>query len=254
LPNSGSGGFDIAFATFIPVGDRPTQLAAGFLNNDAHIDIVSANHGPDTPLTPQGSVSILINQAEQGISGVAFAPAVTLPLEGTSAGMAKSVIITDLDQDADPDIALLITSTDSAIAQVLRNDTQEAAGSPLELGQTAPVGVDAGAVAIISGNLDTTNGADLITINSVVAGGVASATAGMSNSLTPLINITMLTSDLNGDGIVNGFDLGILLSHWSIPPSAPGCAGAIPCPADLNLDGVVNGFDLGILLSNWTIF
>jgi hypothetical protein len=59
-------------------------------------------------------------------------------------------------------------------------------------------------------------------------------------------------ADLNGDGSVNGLDLGILLINWSIPPSAPGCGGAVPCPSDLNGDGLVNGLDLGILLGAWT--
>jgi hypothetical protein len=46
--------------------------------------------------------------------------------------------------------------------------------------------------------------------------------------------------DLNGDGVVNGADLGILLAAW-------GGRG----PADLNGDGAVNGADLGIQLANW---
>jgi len=49
--------------------------------------------------------------------------------------------------------------------------------------------------------------------------------------------------DLNGDGIVDGADLGILLSNWG------SCQG---CDADLNGDGVVDGADLGLLLSNWS--
>lgn len=48
--------------------------------------------------------------------------------------------------------------------------------------------------------------------------------------------------DFNGDGLVNGGDLGLLLSAWG------SCAG---CPEDLNGDGVVNGGDLGLLLSLW---
>ena len=48
--------------------------------------------------------------------------------------------------------------------------------------------------------------------------------------------------DFNGDGVVNGGDLGLLLSAWGQ------CAG---CPEDLNGDGVVNGGDLGLLLSLW---
>ena len=47
-------------------------------------------------------------------------------------------------------------------------------------------------------------------------------------------------ADLNGDGVVNGADLAILLIGW-------GGAG----PADFNNDGVVNGADLATLLTNW---
>jgi len=49
--------------------------------------------------------------------------------------------------------------------------------------------------------------------------------------------------DLNGDGIVNGGDLGMLLAAWgALPPGSP---------ADLTADGVVDGADLGVLLSQW---
>ena len=47
-------------------------------------------------------------------------------------------------------------------------------------------------------------------------------------------------ADLNGDGAVNGDDLGQLLAAW-------GSSGL----ADLNLDGVVDGNDLGQLLADW---
>ncbi|HMN97594.1 MAG TPA: hypothetical protein PKC43_07430 [Phycisphaerales bacterium] len=48
-------------------------------------------------------------------------------------------------------------------------------------------------------------------------------------------------ADLNGDGVVNGADLGILLGNW-------GGSGS----GDLNGDGVINGADLGILLGSWS--
>jgi hypothetical protein len=48
--------------------------------------------------------------------------------------------------------------------------------------------------------------------------------------------------DLNGDSVVNGVDLGILLGAWGSSNAAP----------DLNEDGVVNGADLGIMLGNWS--
>jgi len=51
-----------------------------------------------------------------------------------------------------------------------------------------------------------------------------------------------LPEDLDGDGVVDGADLGALLSAWGR------CGG---CPADLNGDGAVDGADLGILLGAW---
>ena len=48
-------------------------------------------------------------------------------------------------------------------------------------------------------------------------------------------------ADLNGDGVVDGADLGILLGAW-------GSAG----PGDLDGNGVVDGADLGILLGAWS--
>jgi len=48
--------------------------------------------------------------------------------------------------------------------------------------------------------------------------------------------------DLNGDGIVDGADLGSLLNAWG---------GCLDCVADLNGDGVVDGADLGVLLNAW---
>ena len=44
----------------------------------------------------------------------------------------------------------------------------------------------------------------------------------------------------NGDGVVNGADLGLLLVDF-------GGSGA----ADLNGDGIVNGADLGLMLVEW---
>lgn len=48
-------------------------------------------------------------------------------------------------------------------------------------------------------------------------------------------------ADLDGDDLVNGADLGILLGKW----------GAVRGIADLNQDGIVNGADLGALLGAW---
>ena len=66
-----------------------------------------------------------------------------------------------------------------------------------------------------------------------------------SLSLRPRLTVTFEPpagnpADLNGDGVVNGADLAILLGQW-------GGSGS----ADLNGDGVVNGADLALLLGAW---
>lgn len=52
-----------------------------------------------------------------------------------------------------------------------------------------------------------------------------------------------IPGDFNGDGLVNGADVGLLLAAWG------SCRG---CPEDLDENGVVNGADLGLLLVYWT--
>ena len=53
---------------------------------------------------------------------------------------------------------------------------------------------------------------------------------------------TSVPGDLNGDGLVNGADLGILLAAWDTDSDL----------ADLSGNGIVNGADLGLLLADWT--
>jgi hypothetical protein len=54
-----------------------------------------------------------------------------------------------------------------------------------------------------------------------------------------LIQIAQCAPDFNGDGQVNGADLGVLLGSWGLPGT------------DLNGDGTTDGADLGLLLGTW---
>jgi hypothetical protein len=56
----------------------------------------------------------------------------------------------------------------------------------------------------------------------------------------------LIPGDLNGDGVVDGEDLGLALLGWGPCPAADSCG------ADLNGDGVINGADLGDMLLNWS--
>lgn len=48
-------------------------------------------------------------------------------------------------------------------------------------------------------------------------------------------------SDINGDGAVNGTDLGFILADW----------GTGSGRSDLNRDGLVDGADISLVLVRW---
>ncbi len=56
------------------------------------------------------------------------------------------------------------------------------------------------------------------------------------------------SGDLNGDGLVNGTDLGLWLVY-----AGDSCDPGEACPGDLDGDGEVSGGDLGVLLSGWGV-
>lgn len=68
-------------------------------------------------------------------------------------------------------------------------------------------------------------------------------TWGQSSNQGWLVTPASSSGDLNGDGMVNAADLGLLLAQWGV------CAG---CTGDLNGDGAVDAADLGLLLAGWT--
>ncbi len=72
--------------------------------------------------------------------------------------------------------------------------------------------------------------------NTPVAGSTVNSGSGKNWGL-PVAS--PVPADLNGDGVVNGADLGILLGAW-------GTTGG-----DINGDGTTNGADLGLLLGSW---
>ncbi|MCH8053895.1 MAG: hypothetical protein IH895_07525, partial [Planctomycetes bacterium] len=59
-------------------------------------------------------------------------------------------------------------------------------------------------------------------------------------------------ADLDGNGDVGAFDLGLLLGAWG--PCEEPCEPGDPsttCPADLSGDCIVDAFDLALLLGAW---
>lgn len=61
----------------------------------------------------------------------------------------------------------------------------------------------------------------------------------------PALGGVSVPGDIDGDGVVNGLDLAILLGNWGDGKESGGAS-------DLNDDGVTDAADLTILLSNWS--
>lgn len=81
---------------------------------------------------------------------------------------------------------------------------------------------------------------------SVLCGNIPDQTQGVFFNVggNTIASTCVACPDVNGDGIVNGGDLSILLSSW-------GACTASTCPGDINMDGVVDGADFALVLSAW---
>ncbi|MCA9284014.1 MAG: VCBS repeat-containing protein [Phycisphaerales bacterium] len=204
------------------VGQGASAVATGDLNGDGLPDSVSAN-------TISGTISVLV-----GDVGGTFHPAVELP----AAGFPTAIALGDFDSDPgkDPDVAFLVLDEDNQprlniyrndsingqVILTLITDAQETLGLPS---------------AIASGNADLEGPVDLVS-----AGGGADGEAGgfVSVFVSAPENCP---ADLNGDGIVDGADLGIVLTDFGMMGD--------DLPADINGDNVVNIGDVNALFEAW---
>ena len=104
--------------------------------------------------------------------------------------------------------------------------------------RSGTIGLEAGWHAIRVEFFERGGGAGLI----VLAGGPESTYEIIPASRWSHGGVLPLSPDLNGDGIVNGEDLAMLLSRWGESGNA-----------DLDENGVVDGADLAILLAAWSL-
>jgi hypothetical protein len=103
--------------------------------------------------------------------------------------------------------------------------------------RTGSIGLQAGKHAITIGFFERGGGAGCI----ARAGGPGMSYAVIPEEMWSYGSGESPSADINGDGLVNGADLGLILAGWGEPG-----------PTDLNDDGTTNGADLGLLLAAWT--
>jgi subtilisin family serine protease len=126
-------------------------------------------------------------------------------------------------------------------------------GSKLYLGNDLVANNDGlHGMATVSGTRGLRAGKHALRVEFFEAGGgagviLAWSGPGAATGAVPAANLlhggSVPTGDLNGDGIINSIDLGILLNAW----------GASGSSADLNGNGIVDSADIAVLLSNWTV-
>ena len=211
----------LTYSTFRTV--QPSSTFIGLTNVDVPVD-----SGSLTAATAVQS-GAAIGVATPNTDGT-WAFAVTVPVTVSAAGTALGQPFTN-----SAPAAMALTGTFSIVGNAISltsqgtiNETVPVPAAPplVSAPFDLPTIIPAGQVAhlLISGTFaagsSTTVGSSSLVMNGVPA---------------PIIG------DINIDGVVNGFDLGLLLSGW-----------AQPGPTDLNNDGTTNGFDLGLLLSHWT--
>jgi len=148
------------------------------------------------------------------------------------------ILVTDAVPGGCDDIFTL--GLDDLNAQAL---AEEAAAMGIEIAAilVPTSGVDDAALAVMGSYATTTGG--ILAITGANGAGTAAALA----DAIVACEARSCAGDLNGDGSIDGSDLGLLLGAWSIPEDGGAAQGA----ADLDANGSVDGADLGLLLGGW---
>ena len=205
---------------------RPTDIESRDLDGDGLPDVVVT--------AESGSVSVL-RGTESGLSFSGSFAVGALP--------ARDGALGDFDGDGRPDIAVASIegdgSTGSRVSLFLNESVPGGVPTFRPAGSFAE---GAGVRLVESGRLTSDAGDGLATVSEEVSD---TSLAGEPTGLVTVVRFTtpefaVCLADLNGDRVVDGTDLCMLLALWDLPGLG-----------DLNGDGLTDGVDLAILLTRW---
>lgn len=253
LLNNGDGTFAAQVPYTVPVG--PYTIKVSDFNADGFGDLATA--------CESGAISVLINNGD-GTFGTPSDFAVGTNLVGLDVG--------DLDGNGTPEVAA--TDYGAQRIWVLFNEYVGISDQPDDVivaeGGAASFSVAAtgpgpfshqwrhDGIDLVDGGAVSGATSDVLTISPVSLADAGSYDVIVTNDCGPLTSsaaaLTIAKSspcpaDLNGDLIVNGFDLALLLGEWTGAATYDPCRPALA--ADLSGDCRVNGFDLALLLGAW---
>jgi hypothetical protein len=197
-----------------PAGGGVWMIGLGDLDGDGNLDVSTANN-------PSQSGSVLLGDG----TGNLGAP--------DTASADGGLVATDLaDLDGDGDLDWVISSFGAGEWTLLVND---GAGNFTD-DQTFPAPSNPACALLL--DFDNDGDVDLALVDEI-----ADVVVIQENVASPAV-----FGDLNGDGLVDGADLGLLLTVWGECMEV----GPTGCAADLNDDNLIDGADLGLLLAAWT--
>ncbi len=208
-------------ATTAPVETGALALTTGDIDADGAIDVAFA-----------GSTGVGVLRNLHDGTALLSAPV----LLAVANGCVSPTLLDALD-DGDLDLAF---ADGAGVGSLVRND-----GTPgtITLTQVNAIDAPTSVRRLVSADLNADGLDDLVLLGE--AGGSPSDSAGgLPSEATALLAASgnAIPGDLNGDGLVDGADLSILLGAW----------GTTLPEADLDGSGSVDAGDLAVLLGSWT--
>ena len=217
-PESSTGLLEVIGTAFL--SGIPINVASADLDADGRAEMLTVTSAGTLDITQQtnqfSTSSIQLNR----------------PLSAIAAG--------NLDGEPGPEI-IIATDGPSPGLMILRAtpDSANFGRFVLELVNVIPLTGEAPAIAIGQGGTMQTGQPTLsVALKQSKMAGPSINLLGLETLPIPECN----QADFNGDGIVNGYDIGSMMSAWGPCDN---------CPQDLSGDGIVDAQDFGLLFALW---
>jgi len=230
----GSGGFaNRVFAVSVSAANVLRGVELADFDEDGDADVIALNGGSTTD-SADDSFSIFIGDGSGGVGS---------PSTFTVGDQPLDMLVTDLDCDGHLDVLTtnIFRTLDGEEASLRFGNGDGTFQSELNF----TIGEESRGVA--SAMIDENSSPDLV-ITSINNSPPPSGSGDGMVSVYLSGCFKMCDEDLDGNGVVDSNDLGILLAAWGNCPPAPS-----ECPSDLNGDGEVGSKDLGILVAAYGI-
>ena len=211
---------------------------AGTVNIDRAHRIFTANEGIGSSTAAGATLAQSLVGWDFEVATLGYARWYRIDVPNTA---DASILLT---WNRNPTIAQFSAGTEPGMPDLRLELFRLSGGSPVAISG------DAGAASFAAGNCVSDSAQDNVEhlyLKGLAAGSYLLAVTrndavniASSAALAWMIEPQAVIGDLNGDYIVNGADLGILLGNWGLPGIT-----------DLDNNGTTNGADLGILLGAW---